>query len=86
MKATRQFDWNQANIGHIARHAVTPAEVEQAFANGLRCVVDYIRQNERRSNGIGTTDAGRELVVVFTMRRGRVRTVTAFPYTGRSNG
>jgi uncharacterized protein len=75
----RKFDWNKANIEHVARHAVTPGEVEEVFANGLSGVVDYARQGERRSSGVGATDAGRRLLVVFTMRRGRVRTVTAYP-------
>jgi uncharacterized DUF497 family protein len=28
------FDWDKANLAHIARHNVTPEEVEQVFANG----------------------------------------------------
>ena len=31
-RATK-FDWDNQNTGHIARHGVTPEEVEQAFAN-----------------------------------------------------
>ncbi len=76
--AALRFEWDAANIDHIADHQVTPAEVEQVFANGLDIVLHYERKGEKRSNGIGTTDAGRTLFVVFTMRRGRIRTVTAY--------
>ncbi len=27
------FDWDNANIGHIARHQVTPEEAEQVILN-----------------------------------------------------
>jgi uncharacterized DUF497 family protein len=33
MPRAATFDWDGANTAHIARHGVTPAEVEQAFAN-----------------------------------------------------
>jgi len=33
MDRVAKFDWDDANAGHIARHGVTPEEVEQAFAN-----------------------------------------------------
>ena len=33
MAGGAKFDWDDANTGHIARHGVTPQEVEQALAN-----------------------------------------------------
>ena len=35
-----EFDWNRANIKHIASHRVAPSEVEQVFAND-EMDVDY---------------------------------------------
>ena len=28
-----EFDWDEANIGHVARHSVRPAEAEQVILN-----------------------------------------------------
>lgn len=28
-----RFDWDEANIGHIARHGVTPEEAEESMLN-----------------------------------------------------
>jgi uncharacterized DUF497 family protein len=34
---------------------------------------------EQRSRSLGLTDSGRLLVVIWTLRDGKVRAVTAFP-------
>jgi len=73
-----KFDWDDANTGHIARHDVTPEEVEQAFANDpLVVLAVQMRSGERRVLCTGLTDAGRALQFVYTMRRGGIRIVTA---------
>jgi hypothetical protein len=28
-----EFDWDEANIGHLARHSVLPGEAEQVILN-----------------------------------------------------
>ena len=28
-----EFDWDEANIGHVARHSVLPEEAEQVILN-----------------------------------------------------
>jgi hypothetical protein len=33
MAEALSFDWDRGNTGHIARHGVTPGEVEELFAN-----------------------------------------------------
>ena len=40
MARVTKFDRDEANTGHIVRHAVTPEEVEQAFANHPLVVLD----------------------------------------------
>ncbi len=73
------YDWDEANVGHIARHGVTPGEVESVL--GRKPVVIRIehRGGERRVACMGETDAGRHLVVVYTIRERKRRVVTAFP-------
>jgi hypothetical protein len=29
-----EFDWDAANVAHIALHGITPEECEEAYANG----------------------------------------------------
>jgi uncharacterized DUF497 family protein len=70
-----EFDWDDDNEEHIARHGVEPDEV---FFDPRRVRASaYIAENERRRAVIGATDRGRLLYVVFTVRGGRIRVVSA---------
>lgn len=73
------FDWDPANVGHVLRHAVTPSEVEETVSRPHVVVPAQTINGEKRWKLFGTTVAGRHLVVVFTIRRNRFRTVTAYP-------
>ncbi len=78
MARAARFEWDDANTGHIARHGVTPQEVEQAFANSpLAVLAAQRRGGEERVLCAGLTDAGRALQFVYTVRRGRIRVITA---------
>ena len=77
MARDAKFDWDDANLGHVARHGVTPAEVEQAVANHPLVLAVQERGAEERVLCAGLTDAGRALQFVYTMRRGRIRVITA---------
>ena len=72
------FDWDVNNIAHITRHGVTPADVEQATARRHVIVPSAAKMKEERWKLLGTTNAGRYLVVVFTIRKNKFRTVTAY--------
>ena len=73
------FDWDEQNIGHLARHEVTPGEAEQVIINRPVDLESSLQNGEDRVVQIGETDAGRVLVVVSTMRNKKVRVVTAWP-------
>jgi uncharacterized DUF497 family protein len=76
------FEWDDANIEHIARHGITPEEAEQAMLNGP-VEIDYqIMDGEERFVAVGMTRAGRFLTIVWTDRDGHVRVVTAFDSPG----
>lgn len=73
-----EFDWDDTNIGHLARHRVTPEEAEEVI---LRDPVDLgmeIVAGEERHLNLGSTRRDRILLVVTTWRKDRVRVVTAF--------
>ncbi len=78
MTRAAEFDWDDANAGHIARHGVTPEEVEQAYTNHpLAVLATQDRGGETRVLCAGLTDSGRALQFVYTLRRGRIRVITA---------
>ena len=72
------FDWDLANIGHILRHAVTPFEVEELLGLPHFIVPARTSKGEKRWKLFGRTASYRYLVAVFTIRRRKFRTVTAY--------
>ena len=64
------FEWNDANIEHIARHGVEPEEAEEAMTDPKRVgVAAYNTPFEKRRAFVGKTYGGRILFVMF-MKRG----------------
>jgi uncharacterized DUF497 family protein len=73
------FDWDLHNVGHVARHGISPAEVEEAVARPHAIIPARDMAGEKRWKLFGTSAAGRCLPVVFTIRDERLRPVTAHP-------
>lgn len=76
----RETAWTEASEAHIARHAVTPGEVEDTINSRpvLTC-----RGREDTTEIYGTTAAGRMLVVIVAPALdGRWYVVTAREMTG----
>ena len=74
----REFEWDDANVDHIAAHDVEPEEAEEALDDPMRVALSaYNTPSERRRAIAGSTLDGRLLYVVYTPRRGRLRVVTA---------
>jgi uncharacterized DUF497 family protein len=73
------FEWDRANESHAARHRVTREEFEQAINNDPVLVAEYKIRREWRTHVVGITDRGRLLELVYTIRRGSIREVTAYP-------
>lgn len=71
------FEWDVHNVGHIARHGVTPQEVEDAVCSAHVVIPAQAVQGEKRWKLFGRSEAGRYLVVVFTLRQIRLRPITA---------
>lgn len=76
---TPAFDWDDANIAHVARHSVAPLEAEQVISGSSLPLQIEERESEERHTELGETASGRLLVVVWIWRRQRIRVVTAFP-------
>jgi uncharacterized DUF497 family protein len=76
------FDWDAGNQTKSAeKHSVSCDEAEQAFLNApLKVLADPGHsKNEPRLHAFGKTDEGRHLTIAFTVRRGRIRVISARP-------
>lgn len=74
------FDWDQGNIEkNWLAHEVTPQEAEQVFFNTpLFAAGDQKHSHtEKRYFVLGQTDEGRPLFIAFTMRKRRIRVISA---------
>jgi uncharacterized protein len=73
------FDWDDENWKHPATHKVAPAEFEQVLNNDPIDLAFDLVEGEERYRSVGLTNRGRLLSVVWTIRGGKVRAITAFP-------
>ena len=48
LDGVKGFDWDQHNVGHVARHGVDPAEVEEAVARPHAIIPANDMAGERR--------------------------------------
>ena len=78
-----EFEWDAGNRSKNAiKHDVFTEEVEEVFRVGLAMPLgEQVSPptNEQRLGIVGTTSQGRILQVVFTLREGRVRPISARP-------
>jgi uncharacterized DUF497 family protein len=75
------FDWDEANLSHIAQHGVTQKEAEQVVL-GAPLDMELQRscegKEEERLLQVGATANGRILQLVTTWRRGKARIISAW--------
>ena len=62
----------------MAAHGITPAEFEQVMNNDPLDIDYEVVDDEERFRSVGLTRRGRLLSVVFILRNGKLRAVTAF--------
>ena len=75
------FDWDAANWRKSElKHGVAASEAEESLLNDPLCQVDSRHSDsEQRYVALGVTNQGRRLFVAFTVRRNRVRIISARP-------
>jgi uncharacterized DUF497 family protein len=74
------FEWDKHNSEKIkTKHGVTPVECEQVFFNLPVIAGDDEKhsETENRFYVLGQTDAHRLLFLVFTVRRDKLRVISA---------
>jgi len=72
------FDWDDANILHLAEHDVAPQESEEVLLGEPLDVGYDVVNGEERWSYLGETGEGRILRVAITMRGKLSRMLTAF--------
>ena len=75
------FEWDPGNWRKSElKHGVAVAEAEEVLLNDPVCQVDTLHSgDEQRYVALGVTNEGRALFVAFTIRRSRVRIISARP-------
>lgn len=74
------FHWGKGNIGKkLIKHNVEDWECEQIFLNEPLLIQKDLRHSviEKRFAAFGRTDAGRLLVIIFTIRKKLIRIISA---------
>lgn len=74
------FEWDEGNIDkNWIKHGVSPSECEQMFFNQPLIVAQDIGHSEKESRyyALGRTDTNRLLFLVFTVRKDRIRVISA---------
>jgi len=79
LNAPIEFEWDRHNIEHLRKHKVEHGECEQVFFNiPLTVKLDFSHSCvEERYFTLGKTNMDRELVVIFTVRKTKIRVITA---------
>lgn len=80
LSACTGFEWDEGNFDkNWSKHKVTPYECEQVFFNQPIIVAPDPAHSgtESRFYVLGKTDAGRLLFVVFSVRRRKIRVISA---------
>lgn len=74
------LDWNEGNVNkNLERHNVTDREAEEVFANEPKFILEDESHSEieKRYMLWGVTGGGRKLTLIFTIRRNRIRIISA---------
>jgi uncharacterized protein len=82
------FEWDPGNWRKSElKHGVAAAEAEEVLLNDPLCQVDTPHSGrEQRYVALGVTNEGRALFVAFTIRRSRVRIISARPMSRKEHG
>lgn len=75
-----EFEWDAGNLDKsYEKHGITPKEAEEVFVSEELYVLKDIKhsQKEERFIALGKSLSGRNLFVVFTIRKNKIRIISA---------
>ena len=76
----KDFDWDLWNeVKNFNKYQVDNKECEDVFFNQPRLIGDDEKhsQIEKRYKILGVTEKGRQLLIVFTVRKNKIRAISA---------
>ena len=78
-KSVYEFEWDKGNTGKNQKHKVNDQEAEEVFLDENKKIFkDKLHSGgEERFRVVGKTKKGRLLFVAFTMRKGKIRIISA---------
>lgn len=74
------FEWDKGNVDkNLKKHQVFDRETEEAFNDESKFIFEDERHSEKeiRYALFGKSDKGRKLSIVFTVRKDKIRIITA---------
>ena len=78
MRDAIEFDWDEHNEKHLAKHRISRFDAEDVLS-GNHILLEYqMEKNEQRWVAVGTTRSGRILNIVFAVRGDAVRPITGW--------
>ena len=85
IRGLRGFDWDPGNWRKSElKHGVAMAEAEEVLLGRPLVRIDPLHsEGEQRYVALGSTEGGRLLFLAFTVRRNRVRVISARPMSRR---
>lgn len=75
-----EFEWDKGNLDKsYLKHGITPKEAEEIFISEESFVITDVKHSEKEERFIilGKSQARQSLFVVFTIRKNKVRIVSA---------
>jgi len=74
----REFDWDEHNQRHLAKHGISRFDAEDVLS-GNHILLEYqMEGGEHRWIAVGATRAGRILSIVFAVRGEAMRPITGW--------
>lgn len=78
MKDVLEFDWDEQNERHLAKHSISRSDAEDVLT-GNHILLEYqMEGNEQRWIAVGATRTGRILNIVFALRGETIRPITGW--------
>ncbi|KKQ41153.1 MAG: hypothetical protein US60_C0046G0004 [Microgenomates group bacterium GW2011_GWC1_37_8] len=77
---TISFEWDEGNLDKsYEKHGITPKEAEEIFVSEELYVLPDIKhsQKEKRFIALGKTQEGKQLFIVFLIKKEKIRIISA---------
>lgn len=74
-----EFEWDEGNFEHIKKHKVTYVDCEEIITNRPLLINEDKTHSklEKRFQALGQTNDGRLLFIAFTIRKNKIRIISA---------